>query len=178
MSLDQEYRGINVPGGLVLMHVVDELDTGPHGVPPQAPCESAAHAPSRTDGFVARDERRAARFAGKRIAPIEGELVERGAERCTGSAERALVLRINQRVTIDGLLAMLLLVEQRPERGSRHVAPPASIRAGNGQALEVQAAVKLLDAFAIEPFCQPIVGARRVECRKVEPFYASAVLVS
>ena len=52
-----------------------------------------------------------------------------------------------------------------------------SIRAGHGQALEVQAAVKLSDAFAIEPLCHAVVGRRRIECRKVEPSDAIAVLV-
>ena len=105
-AVEQEHRGIDIAGGLVLVHVVDELDPGSHGLPAaEGPGQSAADAPPRPDRAVAPDERRrAVRLAGKRIGPIEGEPIEGGPERHARAAERAPVLRINQRVTIGRLL--------------------------------------------------------------------------
>jgi hypothetical protein len=65
------------------------------------PSQATGDAPSSPDRPVACNQRRRlVRLAGKRIDPIVGEAVERGAERRSRGSERAPVLRIEERVAL------------------------------------------------------------------------------
>ena len=56
-----------------------------------------------------------------------------------------------------------------PNEAVGMIAPTVSVRSGDGQPFEVQAAVELSDTFAVEPLGDAVVGGRRVECREIQP---------
>jgi hypothetical protein len=152
-----------------LLQIVDELDPGSHDVSAsKGPRQSAGNAPPRPGHAVEPSHHRAGFTACKRIGPIVREAVERGFERHAREAERSHILPISKHMTIDRLLSRVLCIERRPERGGGHDTPPVSERSGHGQSFEVQAAVQLSDALAIETLSDAAVGRRRIECWKQE----------